>query len=73
MLYGRGSDIALARLTAVAGAASNGWQFVEVRREKEIAADASVIGDKVLRSAAEDALRHGHSMIVYEDELPLDS
>lgn len=72
ILYGKGIDIASARSAAIVGAGGRGWDFVEVQREKEIAADLSIIEDDIVRSAAEDATRIGHSMIVYKDELPLD-
>jgi hypothetical protein len=72
MLYGRGSGIEPARAAAVAGAENRGWNFVEVQRQKELDADLSAIEDETLRSAAQDASRLGHSMIVYRDELPLD-
>ena len=72
MLYAKGTDITAARLVAVAGAASNGWTFVDVQREKEIDADPSVIDDDVLRSAAEDAVKTGSAIVVYGQELPLD-
>lgn len=73
MLYARGSEIESARLAAVAGAESRGWNFVEVQRQKEIDADLSAIEDETLRSAAQDASRLGYSMIVYRNELPLNA
>ncbi len=73
MLYATGSEIASARLAAVAGAASKGWTFVEVLREKEIDVDPSVIDDDILRSAAERAIKFGQAVVVYDQELPLDS
>ena len=72
MLFGVGVELASARSAALAGAESKGWSFVEVERQKELDADLSLIEDETLRSAAEDAVRRGHSMIVYRDELPFD-
>lgn len=72
MLYAKGTDITAARLAAVAEAANKGWTFVDVQREKEIDADASVIEDDVLRSAAEDAVKIGSGIVVYGQELALD-
>lgn len=73
MLYASGPDIVLARSKAVDGANGRGWTYIEVWREKEISSDTSAITDHVLRAAADDALRTGHSMVVYPDELPLNS
>lgn len=73
MLYATGSDIAQARSAAAAGAEAKGWNFIAVQREKEMDGDPSVIEDDVLRTAAEDACRVGHAIVVYSDELALDS
>lgn len=73
MLFGAAAEMGPARSTAVAGAEDNGWNFVEVQRQKELDADLSLIEDETLRSAAQDAARLGHSIIVYRDELPLNS
>lgn len=73
MLYATGGDIAQARSAAAVGAEEKGWNFIAVQREKEIDIDPSVIEDNVLRAAAEDAVRVGHAMVVYRDELALDS
>lgn len=73
MLYATGGDIAQARSAASAAAEGKGWNLIAVQREKEIYGDPSVIKDKVLRAAAEDAVRFGHSMVVYAEELALDS
>ncbi|RDE04860.1 hypothetical protein [Sphingomonas aracearum] len=73
MLYGKGVAVASARSVAIAGAEKQGWTFVEVKREKELHADLTAIEDDILRSAAQNATRSGHSMIVYRDELPLDA
>jgi hypothetical protein len=73
MLYATGGDIAQARAAAAAAAQGNGWNFVAFKREKEIDRDPSLIEDDVLRAAAEDAVRVGHSIVVYRDELALDS
>jgi hypothetical protein len=73
MFFAKGPDIASARATAEAGARARGWTLIDVQREKKIDSDPSVIADDILRSAAEAAVRVGHSTIVYKDELPLDS
>lgn len=70
MLFGAGAELASARSAALAGAEGKGWNFVEVQRQKELDADLSSIEDETLRSAAQDAARLGHSIIVYRDELP---
>lgn len=73
MLYATGSDITQARSAASAAAQEKGWNFIAVKREKEIDGGPSVIKDKVLRAAAEDAVRVGHSLVVYGVEMALDS
>jgi hypothetical protein len=70
MLVGSGPDIATARSTAKASAIGNGWESIEIHREKELDAKHSVIKDEVIRNAVEDAVLHGYSIVVYRDELP---
>jgi hypothetical protein len=73
MLVGTGPDIASARSTAVTGAIGKGWESVELRREKQLDANHSAIGDDVIRNAVENAILNGHSIVVYRDELSADS
>jgi hypothetical protein len=73
LLFGTGSDVVTARSSAMAGAGDLGWEFLDIRRETELGSDLSGIEDDVLRSAAEKAVRLGHSMVTYTDELPLNS
>lgn len=72
MLYATGTNVVSARSVAISGAECGGWSFVEIQREKEIDADPAVIEDDVLRSAAEEALAGGSSLVVYSKELALD-
>lgn len=73
MLYGKAAAIACARYVAVRGAEKRGWSFVEIKRERDLDPDLAAIGDDTLRSAAQRAFSSGHSIIVYQDELPLDA
>ncbi|MDO7842580.1 hypothetical protein [Sphingomonas immobilis] len=72
MLFGSGSNTVAARSAAISGAEGKGWRFVEVSREKVLDSGPSAIADPTLRTAAEDAVREGHAIVVYADELPLD-
>lgn len=73
MLFATGPSLDLARVEAVTGATGRGWTHIEVKREKELDDDVTNITDEVLRSAAEFALLEGNAIVVYAQEIPLDS
>jgi hypothetical protein len=73
MLFATGESLHLARSEAIAGAANRGWAHVEVKREKPLGRDATGIEDEILRPAAETALADGAAIVVYAQEIPLNS
>lgn len=73
MIYSTGTTITEARSAAIATAEGAFWTNVEIKREKEIESNATIISDDILRAAAETALAKGSAIIVYKDEIPLDS
>ena len=58
---------------AIAAAKERGWTEVELGRSKVLDPDLDSIEDDILRRAAEHAAIKGSSVVVYADELPLDS
>lgn len=51
----------------------HGWTLPVFKRGKEINPDTGLLDDETMRAAAEEAVEHGCSMIVYADALPRDS
>lgn len=50
-----------------------GWILPVFKRGKEINTDTGLLDDETMRAAAEGAVEHGCSMIVYADALRPDS
>jgi hypothetical protein len=73
LLYSTGHEISSARRSAIAGAEDNGWSLIDVQREKEIDPSPSSIDDDVIRSAVEQSVESGFSMVIYGTELPWDA
>lgn len=73
MIYSTGMTIKEARSAAIATAEGAYWTHVEIQREKEIDSDTSITSDTILEAAAEAALVKGSAIVVYADEIPLDS
>ena len=73
MIYSTGMIITEARSAAIAAAEGAFWTHVEIKREKEIDSNVTIKSDDILRAAAETALAKGSAIVVYADEIPLDS
>ena len=58
---------------AINAAESRGWSIIELKRSKVLDADLVLILDDSLRGAAEHASANGSALVVYADEVPLDS
>ena len=70
LVFVRGDDLDESRRPALDCVEKQGWQFVEVKRAKEVSTDTAEIADETLRAAATHALEAGNSIIVYQDEIP---
>lgn len=73
MLYASGSTPDDARERATKHASEAGWLHVEVKREKKMNRDTSLISDPTLRAAAKAALARGSPVVIYGSEIPTDS
>lgn len=73
MIFATARTIEDAQSKAAAHATEEGWSHVSLKRGKEISGDTTLISDESLRAAADAALQSGASIVVYRDEIPLDS
>jgi len=73
MLYASGSTLDWARGRATKHADDAGWLHVEVKREKELNRDTSLIAEPTLRTAADAAVARGSAIVIYGNEIPTHS
>jgi hypothetical protein len=73
MIFVRRKTSEIGDAEAIAAAEERGWIDVELGRSKVLDPDLDLIEDDILRGAAEHASIKGSSVVVYADELPLDS
>lgn len=69
MIFVAAIDLEAAQIVATERAEERGWQFVELKRGKEVSEDIADISDVTLRQAAQSAYEGGCGIVIYVDEI----